>query len=93
VAAGRARDDGTGEVFLQVGVDRLGNVRVLVLAPAVTGVGERKAAVDDHPVGIVEVGEHFFGGHKRGEGHIGVIGVAGVSIRDSLVPEPREKFR
>ncbi len=69
VAAGDAGDDEAGEVVVEMGIDRAGEVRLPVGATASLRVGQREAAIDDGPVGVVEVGAQVGRGQEGGVGH------------------------
>ena len=55
----------TGEVLVQVGIDSAGNVGRSIFCQAPIGLEQVKAAVDDGPVGVVDVGGGDFGGDDR----------------------------
>ncbi|MCO5213348.1 MAG: hypothetical protein M9936_26900 [Caldilinea sp.] len=59
VAPALARLDRAGEILVQVGIDGAGNVRGQIVAAPLGWIGQGKAAVDDGPIRIVDVGRNF----------------------------------
>ena len=60
MAAG-ARADRAGQVFVEMGVARTGDAPLGKGLPSVTRIAQAEAAVEHHPVGVVEVGRERFG--------------------------------
>ena len=70
---GDAGNGGAGKVFIEMGVDRAGDVLVQVVAAAALGLGQRETAVADHPVGISEMQRQFVCGDQGCVGHESIV--------------------
>ena len=70
---GDAGHDRAGQIFIEMGVECAGDVLVPVVAPAALGIGQREAAVEDRPVGIVKVQRQFVCGDQGCVGHESIV--------------------
>src|SRR5574341_1466588 len=80
--SGFTRYDFAGEVLIEVRIDGACNMRLFVGAPPVLQVVQFEAAVDDGPIGIVQVEAQVAGRDECGIAH-------GSSIPDSSGGETR----
>ena len=59
-----------GEIMLDIGEERAGNMRVIIEPPAECKVVQRMTAIDDNPVRIVEVLRQLLRVNQRRVRHV-----------------------